>query len=264
MSRIYVNSIGVIGPGLLDWKQTAAILRGDDAYEKTEVQKFAPNLLRPNERRRTTALIKLALQVAEQAVDQASVDSDKFCSVFSSSEGDSAIVDNICDALTQPERPVSPTKFHNSVHNAPAGYWAIATHSHMPSNSICAGYGSLAAGLLESAGLAHTEKQAVLLVCYDYPAPPPLLSFVGIEEPFASAWLLSHESTSETIAGLSVAITRQQTESKLKDPDLEQLCASNPAAYALPLLQAIAAGKSDTVILPYLDGLSLEVSVSTQ
>ena len=32
----------------------------------------------------------------------------------------------VCTALTEPDYPVSPTRFSNSVHNAPAGYWSIA------------------------------------------------------------------------------------------------------------------------------------------
>ena len=39
------------------------------------------------------------------------------------------VIHEICEALATDEREVSPTRFHNSVHNASAGYWGIATRS---------------------------------------------------------------------------------------------------------------------------------------
>ncbi|MET0042628.1 MAG: beta-ketoacyl synthase chain length factor, partial [Candidatus Thiodiazotropha sp. 6PLUC3] len=79
--------------------------------------------------------IKIALQAAEEALRDYS-DSEGVLSVFSSSEGDLDIIDQICLALSQEDRPVSPTQFHNSVHNAPAGYWSIGSGSHQGSTSL--------------------------------------------------------------------------------------------------------------------------------
>ena len=73
------------------------------------------------------------------------------------------ITHQICEALARPEREVSPTSFHNSVHNAPAGYWSIATGSRLASTSICAYDVSFAAGLLEAAAYATVEHQPVML-----------------------------------------------------------------------------------------------------
>ena len=42
-------------------------------------------------------------------------------SVFASANGDGALVHAILETLADPEPQVSPTQFHNSVHNAPAG-----------------------------------------------------------------------------------------------------------------------------------------------
>src|SRR5690606_40428753 len=67
--------------------------------------------------------------------------------VFASSGGDYPIIDQICKALCEPERLVSPTQFHNSVHNSAAGYWSIATGSRAPSTSISAFDDTFAAGL---------------------------------------------------------------------------------------------------------------------
>ena len=66
-----------------------------------------------------------------------------------SSDGDGEIVHRLCTALASPAAEVSPTDFHNSVHNAATGYWSIGAHSSAPSTALCAYDGSFAAGLLE-------------------------------------------------------------------------------------------------------------------
>ena len=259
MNEIYIHGIGLIAPGMSTWMEGAAILRGDSLYEKTELPAFAPHSLRPNERRRTTALIKLALQVAEQAIDHSNIAAEQTCAVFSSSEGDIDIVDKICSALTEPDRPVSPTHFHNSVHNAPAGYWAIATGCQFASISMSAGAGSFVGGLLEAAGINAEENTAALLVSYDLPPPEILKPFIAISEPFGSAMVISQEAKAGSLAKLQLQLTLADEESTLKDSALEALRLSNPAARALPLLKAIASKQTQTVVIPYLPDQNLTI-----
>jgi hypothetical protein len=261
MNELYVYGIGLTAPGMHTWVEGAAILRGDKLYESTELPAFTPHLLRPNERRRTTALIKLALQVAEQAVENSEVAAESLCSVFASSEGDIHIVDKICDALTQPDRPVSPTHFHNSVHNAPAGYWAIATNCQRPSVSMSSGPGSFAGGLLEAAGLSAVEQCPSLMLSYDLPAPERLKSVIPIEEAFGCGLVIGSESREHSLAKIQLSLNTDE-ETTLDDNALEALRLSNPAAQGLPLLQAIACKHTQTVVLPYLDGQTLSVTCS--
>lgn len=263
MNRLYIHSVGIIAPGMDTWLEAATILRGEKRYEKTEVPKFTPNLLRPNERRRTTSLIKLALQVGEQAIENADISADQVSSVFASSEGDIDIVDKICHALTLPDRPVSPTHFHNSVHNAPAGYWAIATGSHLPSISMSAGAGTLVGGLLEAAGLCATENTPTILVCYDYPPPEILKSKISIDESFGCAFVMSGTARENSMAQIQLELINSDEQTCLTaDPALESLRLCNPTARILPLLQAIACKQQQTVVLPYLDEQKLQVSCS--
>lgn len=259
MNELYIHGIGLTAPGMSTWTEGAAVLRGDSLYEKTQLPAFAPHMLRPNERRRTTALIKLALQVAEQAIDHSNMAPDQTCSVFSSSEGDIDIVDKICLALTEPDRPVSPTNFHNSVHNAPAGYWAIASSCQLPSVSISAGPGSFVGGLLEAAGISVVENLPALLVSYDLPPPEILKPLIPIEEPFGSALVISPHGNSDSLVKLQLELTAGDTHTTLSDPSLEALRLSNPAARSLPLLKAIASNQVQTVVLPYLDDQNLTV-----
>lgn len=164
-------------------------------------------------------------------------------------------------ALTQPDRPVSPTHFHHSVHNTPAGYWAIATGCTQPSLSLSAYDGSFAAGLLEAAALAWAEPARVLLIAYDLPLPFPLAERRAIVAPFAVALLLNPVATDPRQATLRLARIATTAADRLDDPELERLRAGNPAARGLPLLRAIARRTATRVLLPDGDGAGLSVEV---
>ncbi len=154
MNTLSIASIGLLAPGLAGWSASQAVLAGEQPYVAEPMPAAIGTLLPANERRRTTAIVKLALQVAQEAMAQRKMQAH---TVLASSGGDSEVLDKICVALTQPDRPVSPTQFHHSVHNTPAGYWAIATGCMLPSLSLSAYDGSFAAGLREAAALAWME-----------------------------------------------------------------------------------------------------------
>jgi hypothetical protein len=160
--------------------------------------------------------------------------------VLASSGGDSDVLNKICTTLTEPDRAVSPTQFHHSVHNTPAGYWAIAMGCTLPSVSLSAYDGGFTAGLREAAALAWTEATPVLLVAYDAPLPFPLSEQRRISAPFAVALLLNPAATTQRLALLRLEPDRARSEDQLDDAELERLRTSNPAARSLPLLCAIA------------------------
>src|SRR5665213_1258395 len=112
MLSAYIQSIGVLGPGLPDWPATAAILRGDSPYARVRTVLPTPTALPPAERRRAGRVIKLALAVGAQAVAAARADVRMLPSVFSSSGGDGDNCHEICVDLAAGERLISPTRFH--------------------------------------------------------------------------------------------------------------------------------------------------------
>lgn len=257
---VSVGSIGVAAPGLVGWTHAQRVLSGDRSYVADEMPNFVPDILRGNERRRSTTTIRLALQVAEEAVASAGVDPANLRSVFACSGGDTEALDGICSALASPGRPVSPGQFNNSVHNAPAGYWAIATGSHLSSTSLGAYDASFAAGLLDAATVVLANREAVLLVAYDTPSPPALLPFRPLVAPFATAMVLTPED-GPTAHRLSLQIATGRDEDRLPDPDLEHLRTGNPAARSLPLLARIASGQEGETVLPYLPGSQIVLDV---
>jgi hypothetical protein len=70
----------------------------------------------------------------------------------------------------------SPTRFHNSVHNAAAGYWGIATKSMAPCQVLCGFDASFGAGLMDALAQVALKRQSTLLIAYDSEYPEPLFS----------------------------------------------------------------------------------------
>ena len=262
MRSVHVDALGLAGPGMADWPAGLAVLADESAYRAGESPRCTSELLPANERRRVSSTARLALKVAEEAMARSTLDIGSVCSVFATCHGDTEIIDRICIALTEPERPVSPTQFHNSVHNAAAGYWAIAAHSSMPSTTVSAYHASFAAGLMEAAAQVQVEVRPVLLVAYDYPAPEPLVASMGAYPPFAVAMVLSPDATPQSIR-LRIATASGQPVQGMKSDDLERLRVSNPAAGGLPLLKVLATGAPGRVILSHVNGLQLAVDVET-
>ena len=158
MMRVGLQGIGLYAPGLPSWQEAVPVLRGDQAWHPEPPPPVALPL--PSaERRRTSASARAAWAAAAQALADAKADARAVSTVFASSGGDGAILHQLCLALAAPDRAVSPTQFHNSVHNAPAGYYGIATGSHSPSNSLCCHRAPFAAGLLEAAVQVGTDQR---------------------------------------------------------------------------------------------------------
>jgi beta-ketoacyl synthase-like protein len=255
-----IEGIGVLGPGLRDWPATAAVLAGRSEYRRARTELPPPALLSGAERRRAGRVIKLALAVGAEAVAQAGRDARQLPSVFCSSGGDGDNCHEICATLAGSERLISPTRFHNSVHNAAAGYWSIAHGCAEASITVCAFDASFAAGLLEALSQLESSARPVLLVAYDADYPPPLHSRRPLPDAFGLSLLLAPNDSSRALARLKVTLARQRPTS-LAHPELEALRNSIPAARALPLLESLARARAGAVLLDYLDGTQLALEI---
>jgi len=254
--RAVIQAIGLVGPGLVDWNQSVPVLRGAVAYLPAQVQLPPVEALPPAERRRTGPPVRLALSVGFQALTSIGLDAADVITVFTSSGGDGQVIHEICETLASPQRDVSPTRFHNSVHNAPAGYWGIATRSHASSTSLCAFDWSFAAGLLEASAQVAATAQPVLLVSYDLPYPEPLRQARRVEGVLGIALVLvAAASKGKALGALELELTGDEPRpTRMQEKTLEALRQSNPTGRGLPLLAAIATGGAREITLDYLGG----------
>ncbi|MDB5406498.1 MAG: 3-oxoacyl-ACP synthase [Rhodospirillales bacterium] len=264
--RVFVEGIGLRGPGLDGWQASAGVLAGSQSYHAAPLVVPPAPLLPANERRRAVMSVRLALAVGVEALANAGRDALDVASVFTSSSADGETINEILRALATVEREISPTRFHNSVHNAPSGYWSIATQSQEPSTSLCAFDASFAAGILDAAVQAAVDRRPILLAAYDIPYLPPLAAVRPLTATFAAAFVLVPERTARTIARLDIALDhrRGSETTVMDDAGLEALRTGAPAARSLPLLAAIARGGADTVVLDGTTGDRLVVSLSAE
>jgi len=263
MMRCFVEGIGLLGPGLDGWLVGRSVLAGEAAYVAAPTNLRASDMLPPAERRRAGVPIKLALTVGQEAFLQAGRETKTASTVFTSSGGDNDNVHAINGILATAPREVSPTRFHNSVHNAAAGYWCIAAGSHEPSTSLCAHDASFAAGLLESATQVMVDDAVVALIAYDHPYPEPLNTVRPITAAFGMALILTPRKTEKSLASIEVDFTSGNTrETTMQDAGLEVLRRGVPAARCLPLLAALASGKAVQISIPYFDENHLDLRLT--
>jgi hypothetical protein len=163
--------------------------------------------------------------------------------VFTSTHGELSITDYMCATLADDPRAISPTRFHNSVHNAAAGYWTIGAGAHVPATAITAGPYSFAQGLLEALVQLHAGEEAVLLVAYDGSASGPLAEPAPSEGLLGAALVLSRVAC----AGLPSLTVHLDA------------CADAPVADAAPgPLTALLHGNAMQPMLPLLEALAME------
>ena len=259
-----IQSYGLLGPGLADWSAARTVLSGEQPHVAARTVLPPPAVLPPAERRRAGRVIKLALAIGAEAVAAAAgspaPDARALPTVFSSSGGDGDNCHEICSTLASRERLISPTRFHNSVHNAAAGYWSIAYGCTEGSTSLCAGDASFGAGLLEALAQLACGAAAVLLLAYDADYPPPLHAKRPIPDAFGTALLLTRAEETAALARLQIRLS-DAAAATMQNPELESLRALIPAARSLPLLQRVAQRRGGTVVLDYLGDVRLAVEL---
>jgi hypothetical protein len=247
MRGCVIKSVGIAAPGFAGWAASVDVLRGAVPHVQTAESPREPALLPPNERRRATATVRQAFRAAEDAMRAGE---PHRAAVFATSDADLPVAHRICAALAATPRAISPTDFHNSVHNAASGYWSIATQSMALTTTLSAYDASFTAGLIEAVALAHEREGDVLLVAYDSVAPPPLLANRRLG--FAASVALVISATAEpgvdALGHVEVAL-EGDAESPCANAALERLRGENPALRALPLLELLAARRAGGITL---------------
>ncbi|HEX7764043.1 MAG TPA: beta-ketoacyl synthase chain length factor [Cellvibrio sp.] len=259
--------IGAWGPAFNNWAELQALFAnpaiGDDLQWATQVPK--PEIIPANERRRAPLPVRAAVEVSWQALQQAGLASSDVACVFGSGLGDTEITDYMCRVLTTAEKQLSPTKFHNSVHNAAAGYWTISTGCMKSANSIAAYQNTAGLALLEAMIQCQQHSEPVLVTLFDTAAHDAYRQIFACEHGFAVALLLVPAgSASSPIARLTLGDenTAAVVEPQLPSTQLAALYRDNPSAKVLGLLQQLAtkqAGQASFALSP-ARVLNLEVS----
>ncbi len=254
-----ITGIGAWAPGAPDWQHLRVILRGDSTPDDDAPARPAGTILPAAERRRAPDGVRLAADVAVQATSMAGIDPAAVPCIFASTQGELAITDYVCETLARSPLELSPTKFHNSVLNAPAGYWTIATGCTAASSAVTAYHRSFAAGLLEAAVFACAEDTPVLFASCDVASTGPLTEITHTTLAFGMAMLL-HPNASNG-ARLNLAL-HGGTAEPVSVVTMATVARDNPAnAEALALLSLLARANPSNLRLPLSSGLSLDMEI---
>ncbi len=263
MTTVYLDGIGIEAPGLSTWDQSAPVLRGEKPFHFEKKTLPVATLIPENERRRAGETIHLAVHVAAEAVKNANVNPQTLVNVFSSFRGSLKIVHHICNALTLPDHPVSPTQFHNSVYNAPASYWSIATGTRGPSTSLACAEFSFPAALLSAVACVSTQKLGALLVMYDVESPKPFDKQYKIEFNCGIALALMPVPSGNSLAKLEINFRPRRTRAtEVKSNSFwEKLISGNASAQPLAILSAVANLESRELSYNYLEKCAVDVKI---
>lgn len=261
--QVTIAGIGAWTQGAPDWPSLRGVILGRRDLADDAPARPVANVLPAAERRRAPDGVRLVAEVAEQACAMAARDPSALPCVFASSHGEVAITDCVCETLARAPLELSPTKFHNSVLNAPAGYWTIATGCTAASSAVTAYRRSFAAGLLEAATFACAEAAPVLFASCDVASTGPLAEMTRTTLAFGVALVLAPDAAA---AGARLRLTLAHGIAKAPAPPevaLRGVAGDNPAnAHALALLAAIAGSRPAMLRLPLSSELSLDTEIT--
>lgn len=257
---LQVLGAGLWADGLPGWPVARAVLRGDAPWPAAMPGPPPIARLAPAERRRASSSVRVAICVADEACAQAGVDARETLSVFTSTHGELGLTDEICRVLTERPEELSPTRFHNSVHNAASGYWTIGADCPAASTAVSAWHGSFAAGLLEAGVQALSEQRPVLLVAFDAAASGPLASMATSGSLFGAALVVA-----PVVASIGTAPHAPVLRLRLADGPGEvaspPLAIDSPLAPCLPLFAALAREASSRLALALAPDARLAVEL---
>jgi hypothetical protein len=256
--RIAIEAVGVLAPGLRDWGSAQAVLAGSELFRDAPLAPCEPVSLSPVERRRSSPTVRLAMAAAEQALRSVQIAPQDLALVFASREAEGLITHQLCETLAG-SREVSPTQFHNSVHNAPSGYYSIALKVKLGATSICRGRWTFSAGLLGAAVQALCDGVPVLFVCYDSPLPAPLSEEMPVVASTAIALVITPDHAAARLASWELAV--EPAEGDVAWPGwMPDAWKANASARGLAALATLHGRGDASAALPLSPELNVRVS----
>ncbi len=236
MRSAYVQGLGLWTPG---YATATAWCRGDP---DPSVEGPGIDLLSGPLRRRATALTRMAVEVFRQATTEAGHDPATVPSVWATAHGEHSTAIRILEMMRRGEGKLSPTHFHNSVHNTASGYASIATGNCAPSTTLSGGAELVASTFLEGICRLEAGDKDVVLVLADEPPRPPF-DQESVSVPLALAFSLSNRR--DGALGVLSGFRRDAVGAVKHHERFGGLF----VGAALPLLERIVLGRPGTVPL---------------
>ncbi len=258
--KFNILGMGAWGEGFTDWQSLRLLLEGN-VSEQEAFKAPTTELIPANERRRAPLPVKLAIESSWQATQMAELDPKEIPCVFVSGLGDTQLTDYMCKVLAGENKALSPTKFHNSVHNAAAGYWTISTGCMQSANSVAGYENSVALALMEALVQAQALNSPMLVTFYDAPCSDVLKPLFKNEKAFALSLVISPDDESGDAVFQSCANETQATWPILDfiEP-LQHIYAHNPVGKILSFAKIMCKQENGQLSMPLSADTSFNIS----
>jgi len=152
---VFIKGVGLWTPG---FGTADAWCNGNP---DAEIIKPGASLLKGPLKRRSSELTRIAVEVYEQASRMAGCDPSHVPSVWATAHGEHSNALRLLGMMHEGEGKVSPTSFHNSVHNTASGYASISTGNVHPSTTLTGGGELVSAAIMETISMAEALEQDV-------------------------------------------------------------------------------------------------------
>jgi len=258
-----IAGVGAWGKDFRQWPDLQKFLSGQP-WEDDNAKGPKPDIIPANERRRAPLPVRLAVESSWQASQTSCYQPEDLSCVFVSALGDTQLTDYMCKVLAGESKMLSPTKFHNSVHNAAAGYWTISTGCMKAANSVAGYEESVSLTLLEALTQIKIEQKPILITFYDAPVSQVLKGLLKNEYPFAVSIVLAPENAACDGKLISANVVDKPAEWPMlgKPGDhINALYESTPTARILTLLDMLRQESVTNQTLPLSQGTSLEIQL---
>lgn len=192
MKPVYLHGMGLWIPGFPD---PEAWCRGEP---NSDASRPPAKLLQGALRRRASLLTRMSVEVFDQATSQSRVDAAAIPSIWATAHGEHDTAIKLLKMMRRGEGKLSPTHFHNSVHNTPSGYASIALGNGMASTTLTGGPELVASSLLEAFCLLDAGTPKVVVVLADEPLKIPF-ERQDMQVPLALSFCISSEPESASV-----------------------------------------------------------------
>ena len=256
-----IVGLGAWGSHFQNWSELQQLLIGKD-LDAHGLKGPKPEVIPANERRRAPLPVRLAVETSWQAAKASSFEPKELSSVFVSGLGDTQLTDYMCKVLAGENKALSPTKFHNSVHNAAAGYWTISTGCMQAANSVAGFDESVSLTLLEALVQADAEQRPMLITLYDAPSSAVLQGLLKNQQAFAVSLVIVPSSLLESKPDFSATVDAKKVDwpESSYSGVLDECYQTNPVARVLPLLDLLGDQSEQSISMPLSSHTSLSIN----
>jgi len=192
MKPAYLRGLGLWTP---DYSSPEAWCLGE---ADPDASKPAAKLLEGALRRRASPLTRMSVEVFEQAMRTSSFDPAEIPTIWATAHGEHDTAIKLLKMMRRGEGKLSPTHFHNSVHNTPSGYASISAGNCSASTTLTGGPELVASSLLEAFCRLEAGAGEIVVVLADEPLQAPF-DRPDMQAPLALAFCLSSEPEGASI-----------------------------------------------------------------